>query len=213
MRCGRKRGATPAVQARAPHGREGQRPRYCVLVHSAARLPASRRGRERRPTHARRRRRARARTRVVDGQADLKPLSRRVEHAWRQRVPVGLPGRGGRQCVDDDHALRGLEPRHATRLEPRGAASTSNDGRRRRRPQTRRPSAGRDSRRRRRGGPRVRFELVLDLRGRDVLAAPDDHVLEAADDREPAVAVERREVAGAEPAVGVEASALCPASR
>ncbi len=50
----------------------------------------------------------------------------------------------------------------------------------------------------------MRFELVLDLGGRDVLAAPDDDVLQAADDREPAVVVERREVAGAEPAVGVE---------
>ena len=47
---------------------------------------------------------------------------------------------------------------------------------------------------------RVRLAHRLDLRGRDVLAAADDHVLEPAGDREPAVVVDGAEVAGAEPA-------------
>ena len=44
------------------------------------------------------------------------------------------------------------------------------------------------------------LEHALHLGGRDVLAAADDDVLDAADDREPAVGVDGGEVAGAEPA-------------
>ena len=65
------------------------------------------------------------------------------------------------------------------------------------------------------------LEHGLDLGGGDVLAAADDHVLDAADDREPAVGVDGGEVAGAEPAardrgprlrgVGVAGEQLGPA--
>ena len=49
---------------------------------------------------------------------------------------------------------------------------------------------------------RVGLEGGLDGGDRDVLAAPDDDVLEAAGDGDPAVVVDRGPVAGVEPAVG-----------
>ena len=50
----------------------------------------------------------------------------------------------------------------------------------------------------------MRFEHLLHLGGADVLAAADDHVLQATDDLDRAGRVDRGEVAGAEPAVGGE---------
>ena len=50
----------------------------------------------------------------------------------------------------------------------------------------------------------MRLQQLLDLGDADVLAAPDDHVLHAADDVDRAVGRDRGEVAGAEPAVGGE---------
>ena len=46
----------------------------------------------------------------------------------------------------------------------------------------------------------MRDEHVFHLGRRDVLAAADDHVLLAADDRQPAVVVDGGEIAGREPA-------------
>src|SRR5919201_2543102 len=51
---------------------------------------------------------------------------------------------------------------------------------------------------------RMRVEDVLDLGGVHVLAAADDHVLFAVDERQESLLVEPPEVAGAEPAVGGE---------
>ena len=50
----------------------------------------------------------------------------------------------------------------------------------------------------------MRRDLVLHLRGADVLAAPDDDVGRAPDDGEVAVLVDRREIAHQHPAVGGE---------
>ena len=54
------------------------------------------------------------------------------------------------------------------------------------------------------GDLRERADGLLDLGGRDVLAAADDHVLHAVGDREEAVGVDDAHVAAAVPAVGVE---------
>ena len=55
------------------------------------------------------------------------------------------------------------------------------------------------------GDVRRDLELVLDLRRRDVLAAGgDDDVLHAIGDGEEAVVVEHADVAGVQPAVGIE---------
>ena len=54
------------------------------------------------------------------------------------------------------------------------------------------------------GDHRDAVERGLDLDDRDVLAAADDHVLAAAADADVALGVHAREVAGVEPAVGVD---------
>ena len=54
------------------------------------------------------------------------------------------------------------------------------------------------------GDARDAHQQLLDLDGADVLAAADDDVLQAVGDAQAAVVVEHADVAGAEPAVGVE---------
>src|SRR5581483_10670819 len=102
---------------------------------------------------------------------------------------------------DPDHALGRLEAGDAPGLEP-GPARVEVE------------RAGRDDEgadalaepgvgvpdRYRVADERVRLQHALHLGRGDVLAAPDDDVLDAADDRQPAVGVHRRQVAGAEPA-------------
>ena len=114
-----------------------------------------------------------------------------------------MPRREQRERVDDDDALRGLEPGDAALGEPGPARVEIEAGRaldERHDPfaHQRVGLADRD----RVADVGMGFEHLLDLGGADVLAAADDDVLEAADDLERAVGVERREVAGAEPAVG-----------
>ena len=59
---------------------------------------------------------------------------------------------------------------------------------------------------------RVAQQVLLDLARIDVLAAADQHVLDAADDVAVALGVDRREVAGVHPAGGVDRLARCASS-
>ena len=55
-----------------------------------------------------------------------------------------------------------------------------------------------------RGDRRMLDKHALDLRGVDVVAGGDDHVLQAIDDEEVAVGARVREVAGMQPAIGID---------
>ena len=59
---------------------------------------------------------------------------------------------------------------------------------------------------------RVREQRFVDLARRDVLAALDDELLDAAGDEEEAVVVAVAQVAGAQPAAGVSARAVASGS-
>src|SRR5690349_8592647 len=50
----------------------------------------------------------------------------------------------------------------------------------------------------------MRIEEFLDLAGIDVLSAPDNHVLDAADDVAISLRVDRRDVAGVHPSLGID---------
>ena len=114
--------------------------------------------------------------------------------------PVRLPHTQQRDLVQVHHDLRGLEPGHALTGEPAPAlvhvdlrAADHEGGH----PLAEAPvgAAHHDCL----ADPGMLLQDPLDLGGGDVLAAPDDELLQAADDRQPAVGVERSEVAGGEP--------------
>ena len=92
-----------------------------------------------------------------------------------ERRAIGLAGREGRERVDDDDSLGGLEPGDAPRGEPGPArveveAGRAHDERDDALAHQRVGLADRD----RVADVGVRLEHVLDLGGRDVLAAADD---------------------------------------
>src|ERR671910_3573301 len=119
-----------------------------------------------------------------------------------ERGAVGLAGGEEGELVELDDALGSFENGDAALLEPRPAGGEIE----RRRCHDERADTFTEARvgLADDGGLAnvwMRLEDAFHLGGGDVLAGPDDDVLHAADDREPAVGVDGGEVAGAEPAL------------
>ena len=112
-----------------------------------------------------------------------------------------LPRRALRQRGDEAVLARPLEARKRVRGEAVGVELLLRRRRRRRRRRRGVPAGRRARRPRRPRRRRVAREHVLDLERVDVLAAGDDHVVDAAVDPEVAVLVDPADVAGAVPAV------------